>query len=104
MTATGPALRIEGELTIYRAAELREVLKDALAAVPEHATLELDLRGVTEMDSAGAQLLLAVRQSAVATGRTLHVAGTSGAVDEVLAILRLAAPFAATSPSTASTA
>ena len=103
MTDIDQPLRIEGELTIYRAAELREVLKGSLAAVPEHATLGLDLRAVTEMDSAGAQLLLAAQKSAFATGRTLRVTATSAAVDEVLAILRLATQFTATPPSAAST-
>ena len=96
-------LRIEGELTIYRAAELCEVLKDSLAAVPEHGTLGLDLGAVSEMDSAGAQLLLATQKSAFATGRSLRVTATSAAADEVLAILRLATQFAATPPSAAST-
>ncbi len=104
MIDTGHPLCIEGELTIYRAAELCEVLKSSLAAVPEHGTLGLDLGAVTEMDSAGAQLLLAAKKSAFATGRALRVAGSSGAVDEVLAILRLASQFTATPPSTASTA
>ena len=103
MTGIDHPLRIEGELTIYRAAELCEVLKDSLAAVPEHGTLELDLRAVTEMDSAGAQLLLAAQKSAFATGRTLRVAASSAAVDEVFAILRLATQFTATPPSAAST-
>ncbi len=104
MTDTDNPLRIEGELTIYRAAELCDVLKASLAAVPEHGTLGLDLRAVTEMDSAGAQLLLAAQKSALATGRALRVSATSAAVDEVLAILRLAAQFTATPPSAASTA
>ena len=103
MTDTGHPLCIEGELTIYRAAELCEVLKGSLAAVPEHGTLGLDLGAVTEMDSAGAQLLLAAQKSAFATGRTLCVTASSAAVDEVLAILRLATQFTATPPSAAST-
>jgi anti-anti-sigma factor len=104
MTDAGHLLRIEGELTIYRAAELCDVLKGELAAVPEHGTLGLDLCAVTEMDSAGAQLLLAAQKSALATGRTLRVAASCAAVDEVLAILRLATQFAATPPSAAPTA
>ena len=104
MTDSDQSLRIEGELTIYRAAELCDVLKDALAAVPEHATLGLDLRAVTEMDSAGAQLLLAAQKSALATGRALRVSASSASVDEVFAILRLTTQFVATPPSAASIA
>ncbi len=99
---TDRALRIEGELTIYRAAELRDVLKDALAAVPPHGALALDLADVSEMDSAGAQLLIAAQKSAQASGRALRVASTSAAVDDVLAILRLDLRSAATPPSAAS--
>jgi anti-anti-sigma factor len=104
MAEADQPLRIEGELTIYRAAELREVLQGALAAVPERGALALDLCAVTEMDSAGAQLLLAAHKSALASGRTLRVAGTSRAVDDVLTILRLVPQFTGTPPSTASTA
>jgi anti-sigma B factor antagonist len=103
MTDAGHLLRIEGELTIYRAAELCDVLKGELAAVPEHGTLGLDLCAVTEMDSAGAQLLLAAQKSAFATGRGLRVTATSAAADEVLGILRLATQFTAIPPSSAST-
>ena len=100
---TDRALRIEGELTIYRAAELRDVLKDALAAVPPNGTLALDLADVSEMDSAGAQLLIAAQKSAQASGRAVRVAATSDAVDDVLAILRLDLRSADTPPSAATT-
>ncbi len=89
---TGP-LRIEGELTIYRAAELCETLKSTLAALPAGAELAIDLAGVTEMDSAGVQLLIAARRSAAAAGRALSLRDTSPAVEEVFATLRLAPLF-----------
>jgi anti-anti-sigma factor len=103
MTHADHPLRIEGELTIYRAAELCDVLKDSLAAAPEHGTLALDLSAVSEMDSAGVQLLMAAQKSALATGRTLRIADSCGAVDDVLAILRLETQFTAPLPSAAST-
>ncbi|MEJ7138406.1 STAS domain-containing protein [Amphibiibacter pelophylacis] len=69
-TATAPApLAIQGDLTIYRAAELRQTLLTALAQPGD--TLALDLSGVTELDSAGLQLLLSARRTAQAGGRTL---------------------------------
>jgi len=88
------AFRVEGELTIYRAAELWDALKAQLADVPEAACLEIDLSAVSEMDSAGVQLLLATKKSARASGRELRLAGRSAAVDEVLGTLRLDAHFA----------
>ena len=86
-------LRIDGELTIYRAAELAVALKTALAAVADGGALELDLSGVAEMDSAGVQLLLAARRSALESGRALRLAARSAAVDDVLAILQLTTLF-----------
>ena len=93
MSTTPTCLRIEGELTIYRAAELAAAMKAALAEVPAGAALELDLAEVTEMDSAGVQLLLAARRSADESGRVLRLAGTSPAVAEVFQTLQLASHF-----------
>ena len=86
-------LRIDGELTIYRAAELAAAMKTALAAVADGGVLEVDLSEVAELDSAGVQLLLAARRSAVESGRALRLTARSAPVDEVLAILRLTAHF-----------
>ena len=94
MTDAKTALRLDGELTIYRTAELRLVLQQALAGLSAGAGLEVNLADVTEMDSAGVQLLLAAKKSARASGRELRVAGRSAAVDEVFATLRLDAHFA----------
>jgi anti-sigma B factor antagonist len=93
MNAPG-TLHIEGELTIYRAAELCETLQATLAALPPGADLTLGLAGVTEMDSAGVQLLIAARKSAAATGRELQLRDPSPAVREVFETLRLAPLFA----------
>ncbi|HEY8977465.1 MAG TPA: STAS domain-containing protein [Burkholderiaceae bacterium] len=90
---TSSSFRIDGELTIYRAAELAVAMKTALAGVAEGGALELDLSEVAEMDCAGVQLLLAARRSATESGRSLRLAGRSAAVDEVLAILRLTGHF-----------
>jgi anti-anti-sigma factor len=93
------AFCIDGELTIYRAAELCEALKAQLARVADGEALEVDLSAVTEMDSAGAQLLLAARKTARASGRGLRLSHRSPAVDEVFETLRLAAYFDDPSPS-----
>jgi len=75
---------IEGELTIYRAAELKPVLLEAVRA---HDAPALDLSAVTEFDSAGLQLLLMARQETQRLGKPLQVAGASPAVREVFALL-----------------
>jgi len=88
------ALRIEGEMTIYRAAELKGVLDDALAAAVAGAqALILDLSQVTEFDSAGVQLLLVARREAERHGQALRLAACSPAVHEVFGLTGLAARF-----------
>jgi len=92
MSAT-TSLVLDGELTIYRAAELRETLIAALAGVGEGAALELDLTEVSELDSAGVQLLMAAKKSAQAAQRDLRLVGHSPAVLEIFETLDLAAHF-----------
>lgn len=80
-------LRIEGELTIFRAAELKpELLSEPLAR-------QIDLSGVTEFDSAGVQLLMLVKKVALAQRRELALVAHSPAVLEVFELLNLAAFF-----------
>jgi len=79
-------LAVDGEMTIYRAAELKPALIDAVRA---HAAPALDLSAVTEFDSAGLQLLLAARREAARLGKPFAIAGTSPAVREVFALLGL---------------
>jgi anti-sigma B factor antagonist len=83
-------VRIEGELTIYRAAELKQTL---LAAVAANEAVEVDLSQVSEFDSAGLQLLLLAKREAGATGRSLRLVDHSPAVVEVLELFDLAAHF-----------
>jgi anti-anti-sigma factor len=87
------ALALEGELTIFRAADVCAQFKAALAAAEPGCDFELDLAGVTEMDSAGAQLLLALRKSTRATRRELRLVGHSAAVRQVFTALDLAPCF-----------
>ena len=75
-------LHLDGEMTIYRAAELRGLLLNALAG---EGPLELDLADVTEMDTSGVQLLLAARKFAAAAGRDLTLAAISPEAADVLA-------------------
>jgi len=85
--ASPALLRIEGELTIFRAAELKEVL----LATP--APAEIDLSGVTEIDSAGLQLLMLAKKTAQAQRRELRLVAHSQAVTEVFELLNVAAYF-----------
>ena len=87
------SLCIAGELTIYRAAELHGDIKTLLASAAEGHDVAVDLSAVTEMDSAGLQLLVAARKSALATRRALKFVDPSPAVVEVLEFLQLAVHF-----------
>ena len=84
------SLRIEGEMTIYRALELKHAL---LSRLEESAAVELDLAGVTELDTAGVQLLMLAKKYAQAGKRELRLVAPSPAVAEVLELLDLATHF-----------
>lgn len=83
-------LRIEGEMTIYRAAELKQTL---LASLDQAEELEVDLTAVTELDTAGVQILILAKQQALARQRKLRLIAHSPAVLDVLELLNLAAYF-----------
>ncbi len=79
-------LHITEELTIYTAAAIKAVLQAALASPGLTA---VDLAGVTEIDTAGLQVLLAAQRSATAQGRPLGLGGCSDAVRDGLALCDL---------------
>lgn len=85
------SLALEGELTIYGAAELPTRLIAALADAPEG--LDIDLAGVTEIDSAGVQLLMATHRAALASDRTVVLRAPSDAVRDVFELFDLASFF-----------
>lgn len=83
------ALRVHGEMTIYRAGEVAQTL---LAEVRAHAgDVSLDLSEVTEFDTAGLQIVLMARRLAEAGGRRLDVVQPSECVLEVLQLCNVAA-------------
>ncbi|HYE70253.1 MAG TPA: STAS domain-containing protein [Aquabacterium sp.] len=90
MTDMSDVIAIEGELTIYRASELKPLL---LAALPGTGPIELDLGEVTEVDTAGVQLLMLLRREALAQGRALRLRRPSPAVAEAFELLDLAGWF-----------
>lgn len=83
--------RPEGEWTIYRAHELKAEWQAALAAAGP--TLELDLSGVTELDTAGVQVLMQAKRDAQARACQLRLSRHSAAVLEVFELLNLAPYF-----------
>jgi anti-anti-sigma factor len=75
-------------MTIYRAAELKEQMLEALGAAPE---LELDLSHVAELDASGLQLLLLLKREAGKAGKPLRLAGGSQQVAAVMQLCGLGA-------------
>ena len=92
--SAAPTLAAGAELTIVNAAALQA---DWLAALAEPDagvdTVALDMSAVTEIDSAGVQLLLALRASLVARGQALRLHAPGGMVLEALRTLGLQASF-----------
>ena len=82
------ALNIEGELTIYTAAETTERITAALAA---DSALDIDLSQVGEIDSAGLQLLIMAQRAAKALGRDVALVNHSTAVRECLELCNMTA-------------
>ncbi len=79
-------LFIEGDLTIRRVQEMKDVI---LARLAQSQALEVDLAGVTEIDTAGIQLLLMARRAAQASRKELRLVAHSHAVAALFDLLRI---------------
>lgn len=86
--ATELHVRLDGALSIATVAQARGELLQALATAPG-AALRLDTTGVTEADSAGAQLLLATGAQLARDGRAARLQPPSAALARVLRTLGL---------------
>ncbi|NML48480.1 STAS domain-containing protein [Ramlibacter sp. G-1-2-2] len=91
MSTPVTVLAVEGELSIYRAADLCAEWREAIA--PDTA-LVLDLAEVSECDTAGVQLLLAAARRLEQGGGSLQLRAPSAPVCDALATLGLQARFA----------
>lgn len=74
-------LCIENEMTIYTAAEMKTRL---IGVLGKGAEIEMDLSKVSEMDTAGLQLLILTKRECMARGGDLKLSGHSPAVLDVL--------------------
>jgi len=81
-------LAISGEMNIYGALEIKAALVKALE---EAEAVSLDLSGVSEFDSAGAQLLLLGARESARAGKKFTLAARSPEVDSVIGLLNLSA-------------
>lgn len=83
-------LCIDGEMTIYTAAELAAQLFGQLRS---GMSLDVDLSSVSELDSAGLQLLMAAKCESRNIGISLNLIGHSQAVVEVFELCDLSSYF-----------
>lgn len=81
---------LDGEMTIYTAASMKERL---LSPVLQHDETEFDLAAVSEVDSAGLQLMIAAKTEAARHGRTLRFVAHSPAIVEMLELTNMASFF-----------
>ena len=82
-------VEIQGEMSIFTALAVRQQLLDAFEQ-PGAATIEVDLASVSEMDSAGVQLLIAAKREAALHARALRFTGHSRAVFDLLELYDVA--------------
>lgn len=80
------SIPIEGELTVFQVHELRT---QWLAALDSERDLTVDLAEMTEIDGAGVQLLLALRNEARMRGARVRVLNPSAQAAAMLELLRL---------------
>ncbi|WP_028302000.1 STAS domain-containing protein [Oceanospirillum beijerinckii] len=81
---------VKDEMTIYTAAAMKTDLMDQLTRCDE---LEISLQDVSEMDSAGLQLMLLLKSEEQKLKKELRFVKHSQAVIDVLEILDLVAHF-----------
>ena len=81
---------IAGAMTIYDAVDHKKYLLDAFNNSDE---LEIDLSGVSELDTAGVQLLVLLKREAFKEGKQVRLVAHSAALLEVLEVYNLAAYF-----------
>ena len=81
---------IVDDMTIYNAARHKTTLVDALTQCD---LVEVDLSGVSEIDSAGFQLLVMAKQEAARLNKQLVIVSHSAPVSELLDFLGMVARF-----------
>lgn len=83
-------LNIQGEMTIYTAAGQKNEL---LAFIESGSALEINLSQVSELDTAGTQILILAKQEAARAQKNLRFVMPSDAVLDVLELANLTTAF-----------
>lgn len=85
-------LTISGDLTIYSVAQLKDEILNDLENLEQQVAL--DLQSVSEIDTAGIQLLLFTQKHFLKHQKHLYLAKSNEVVDSVLTTFDLQAAFA----------
>ena len=80
-------VEIKGEMSVFTALAVRQQLLDAFE---QPGDVEVDLGAVSEVDSAGIQLLIAAKREAALHARALRFTGHSRAVFDLLELYDVA--------------
>lgn len=88
---SGTLLSVEGELTIYSVAQAKQALFDDYAKYV--SPIALDLESVSEIDTAGLQLLLFMQKILSDDNKKLHLTKSNEHVDAILKNLDVATYF-----------
>ena len=89
-TETGQTALIDSDLTIYEVEQFHQALAPLM---DREGTLSVDLGQVSEIDSAGVQLLLVFKREREQAGRETHLVNHSDAVLDVFQLMNLAGHF-----------
>jgi anti-anti-sigma factor len=81
---------LEGEITIYQVAELKQQI---FAVINDTQELEINLAQVTEIDSAGIQLLMFIKKQRLIFGKPLALTEHSKVVLDLFELMNLVTYF-----------
>lgn len=82
----GERVKISGEMTIYHSAQLKTELG---AILVRNGNMELDLSDVSELDSAGFQVLALFRRETIEQGKQFRLMKCSAPVSAVLKMFQV---------------
>ncbi len=88
-----PALKISGEFTIFTAQALKVQLLALIDEAGEGCDVDVDLSDVTEIDSAGLQLMLMAKREATTESKNVRFIRHSDSVLELIDLCALSSQF-----------
>jgi anti-sigma B factor antagonist len=88
---SGSTITLEGDLTIYTVATAKATILDDYESVIDPLTI--DVKNITEIDTAGIQLLLFTKKTLSNSNKHLYLTSENPHVDSILENLSLTAYF-----------